>query len=49
MSVIFFLPLLGLLFIKNMNLLLKIAEFGAYPALIYLIFVLVRFVIAIVR
>ena len=49
MSVIFFIPLMSLLFIKNMNLLLKIAEFGAYPSLIYLIFVVVRFVIAAAR
>ena len=49
LTIALFLPLLSMLFIKNMNLLLRIAEFGAYPSFIYLVFVVYKFFDAVLR
>jgi amino acid permease len=43
LTLILFCPLLALVFIKRLNLMVKLSEYGSYSALIYFIFVVVKF------
>lgn len=47
LSLILFCPLMALIFIKRLNLLVKLSEYGSYSALIYFVFVLVKFFAAV--
>lgn len=46
LSLILLLPLLALIFIKKLNILVKLSEYGSYSAMIYFIFVIVKFITA---
>jgi amino acid permease len=43
LTLILFFPLLALIFIKKLNLLVKLSEYGSYSAMIYFVFVLYKF------
>lgn len=44
MSLILFLPLLAMIFIKNLALLVKLTEYGVYSAFIYFAFIIYAFI-----
>lgn len=46
LTVILFLPLLALIFIKKLNIMVKLSEYGSYSAMIYFGFVMVKFIMA---
>lgn len=49
LSLIMLAPLLALTFIKKLNIMVKLSEYGSYSALIYFIFVVVKFIIVLVN
>jgi solute carrier family 38 (sodium-coupled neutral amino acid transporter), member 9 len=43
LSIVLFLPLLALIFIKKLNILVKLSEYGSYSAMLYFLFVIYKF------
>jgi sodium-coupled neutral amino acid transporter 9 len=43
LSIVLFLPLLALIFIKKLNILFKLSEYGSYSAMLYFLFVIYKF------
>lgn len=46
LTLILFFPLLLLVSIKNLNLMVKLSEYGSYSALLYFLFVIYKFIAA---
>lgn len=49
LTLILFFPLLLLVSMKNLNLMVKLSEYGSYSALLYFLFVIYKFVAALVN
>lgn len=47
LTLILFFPLLALISIKNLNVMVKLSEYGSYSALLYFLFVVYKFVVAV--
>jgi amino acid permease len=44
LTLIIFLPMMGMVFIKNLNLMVKLSGYGAYSAVLYFVFVVYKFI-----
>lgn len=49
LTLILFFPLLALISIKNLNVMVKLSEYGSYSALLYFLFVIYKFITAVVN